>query len=275
MDSELKKAVQDVCQAAEGLKINIVLVGALMAELTPEIGSDYPLFRRTNDADFGVFVRDWDTYQTFREELLRREFKPDPHIEHRLHRGTAMVDLIPYGTQIAPGGKLAWPKSEFEMSVVGFDEVCAAASKIELEEGLSVSVITVPGFVLLKIIAFLDRKAQGKEKHRDDAKDIEYWLRNYAGGTEDDRRFDQIRESGIAHEEYETAGAVLLGMAVCALASAAAAEYIDRFLGESEDLYSPFLDVLAAGALDDAEERKRKEGAALLAAFKKGYKHGG
>src|SRR3989344_3759340 len=108
MDSELKKAVQDVCRAAEGLKLDIVLVGALMAELTPEIGSDYPRFRRTNDADFGVYLRGWSTYKKLREELIRHKFEPDSRIEHRLRRGAAMVDLIPYGPQIAPKGKLSW-----------------------------------------------------------------------------------------------------------------------------------------------------------------------
>jgi len=275
MDSEIKEVVCAVCRAAEGLGVEVVLVGALTTELTPEKGSDYPQFRRTNDADFGVCVRDWPTYEKLREKLLGDEFKfePDKSIEHRLHRGNAMTDIIPYGNEIAPGGTLVWPKSEFEMSVVGFDEVCAAADKVELEEGLSVSVITVPGFVLLKIIAFLDRKAQGEEKHKDDAKDIGYWLENYAGGTEDERRYDLANKSDLKHEDYVTAGAVLLGMEVGALASEAAAECVGKFLSESEDLYSPFLDILAAGSLDDAGERKRKEGMALLAAFKKGYQH--
>ncbi|MFC1523025.1 hypothetical protein ACFL6Y_11510 [Elusimicrobiota bacterium] len=273
MDSELKKVVRGVLKIAEGLKIDIVLVGALMAELTPEIESDYPRFRRTNDADFGVYVRNWPTYQKLRNELLECKFTPDRSIEHRLHRGTAMVDLIPYGTQIAPDGKLAWPKSEFEMTVVGFDEVCAAACRVTVGDGLSVPVITVPGFVLLKIIAYLERKAQRNEKHKDDVRDIEYWLRNYASGTMDGRRYDLAKEFGLAHEDYETAGAVLLGIEVRALASAAAAQYLDRFLMKSDDPDLPFLDIMAASFLEETAEKKRKEGLALLAAFKKGYHH--
>ena len=100
-----------------------------------------------------MYVRGWPTYKKLREELIQRKFDPDPRIEHRLRRGAAMVDLIPYGPQIAPEGKLAWPESEFEMTVVGFDEVSAAARKVALGGGVSVPVITVPGFVLLKIIA--------------------------------------------------------------------------------------------------------------------------
>jgi len=273
MDSELKEAIQDVCQAAEGLKLDITLVGGLMAELTPEITPEYPRFRRTNDADFGVYVRDWATYQKLREELLRRKFGPNPKIEHRLHRGTAIVDLIPYGSQIAPDGKVVWLKSEFEMTVVGFDEVCATARKVELGDGLCLPVITVPGFVLLKIIAYLERKAQGGEKYKDDARDIEYWLRNYASGAEDGRRFDLVKKPGLSHEDYETAGAVLLGLEVRGLTSSRAAAYVDRFIQESEDPDSPFLDILPGGLIDDAADKKRAEGLALLASFKKGWQH--
>ena len=275
MENELKETVREVCSAAEKLKINVVLVGALMAQYTLELGSDYPKFRGTNDADFGVSVRDWESFKKLHEELLARDFKANPKIEHRLHRGATMVDLIPYGSQIAPDGKLTWPESGFEMTVTGFDEVCAAARKADQSNDPSLPVITVPGFVLLKIIAFLDRRARHDPKHRDDGKDIEYWLRNFASGTDDARRFDWAGQSGLAHEDYETAGAVLLGVEVGKLASPEAAVYVDRFMKESEDLYSPFMDALAAGQHEEAADKKRRDGLALLAAFKKGYAHGG
>lgn len=274
MDSELAKAVQAVSEAASSLKLDIVLVGALMAEFTPEMGADYPRFRRTNDADFAVYVRDWPTYEKLREELSKREFKPNPKIEHRLHRRTAMVDLIPYGAQIAPGGALAWPQSGFVMIVTGFEEACAAARKAASADGLELPVVTVPGFVLLKMIAYLERKAKRDASFKDDARDIGYWLHNYAGGTDDGRRFDLAKTPGMRHEEYETAGAVLLGMGVGALASAEASAHVDHFLSESEDVYSPFFDALAAGSLEEEAERRRNEGVALLKAFKKGYLHG-
>jgi predicted nucleotidyltransferase len=271
MESELKQAVQAVADAAKSLKLDVALVGALMAEFTPEMGSDYPRFRRTNDADFGVYVRDWLTYKKLRDELLRRGFESNSRIEHRLHQGTAMVDLIPYGPRIAPDGKIAWPQSGFEMRVTGFDEVCAAARAAAPTNGLSVPVITVPGFVLLKAMAYLDRKEQGDAKHKDDASDIEYWLRNYASGVEDGRRFDLAQKSDFALVDYETAGAVLLGIEVGALASVEAAACVNRFLSESTDLYSPFMDALASISIDEASKKKRSEGLSLLAAFKKGY----
>ncbi|MBI5210133.1 MAG: hypothetical protein HY927_09210 [Elusimicrobia bacterium] len=273
MERELKRAVQEVADAAKVLNLDIVLVGALMSEFSPEIEADYPRFRRTNDADFAIHMRDWPTYKKLRAALLAKEFKPNPKIEHRLHLGTAMVDLIPYGSKIAPYGKLTWPESELQMTVTGFDEVCAAARRSASVKDAPIPVITVPGFVLLKIIAYLDRKERGGDKYKDDARDIAYWLQNYAGGTNDERRFGLAKEPGFAGQDYETAGAVLLGKEVRALASAAAAAHVDRFLQQSQDRYSPFIDALAAGMTDGSANKKRDEGVALLTAFGKGYQH--
>ncbi len=273
MESELRKAVQEVADAAKSLSISVVLVGALMSEFASEIEPDYPRFRRTNDADFAFNTPDWSAYQKLRETLLGKGFNQNPKIEHRLHLGNAMVDLIPYGPQIAPAGKLVWPDSGFEMTVTGFDEVCAAARKSGESKGAPLWVITVPGFVLLKIISYLERKERGDGKHKDDAKDIAYWLNNFAGGSGDERRFGLAAEREYTDQDYATAGAVLLGKEVGALASAAAGAYVERFLRESADRYSPFVDMLAAGALDEAADRRRDEGVALLAAFGKGFRH--
>lgn len=273
MEDELKAAVLDVCSAAEKLEIRVVLVGALIAQFSSEIGADYPKFRGTNDADFAVSVRDWESYKKLYDELKARGFKPNPKIEHRLHRGTTMVDLIPYGSQIAPDGKLSWPESGMTMSVVGFDEVCAAAHTAAESKAPPVPVIAAPGFVLLKIISYLERKEQGHVKYRDDGRDIAYWLRNYASGTHDGRRYDLAGRQDLNHEDYETAGAVLIGVEVGQLASPGAAGYVERFMKDSAAEFSPFMDTLAAGQFEKEANKKRREGVALLNAFTKGYQH--
>ncbi|MBI3547633.1 MAG: hypothetical protein HY078_01135 [Elusimicrobia bacterium] len=141
MDSELKKAVLDVYRTAESLGIKCVLVGALISELSPEIGPDYPRFRRTNDADFAIYVPDWAAFGTLRAKLIEQAFKEDTRTEHRLLKGAVKVDLIPYGESIAPHGKLHWPDSEFEMNVIGFKEVCAAANNTVQEGGPQIPII--------------------------------------------------------------------------------------------------------------------------------------
>ena len=271
METELKKAVLEVYKTAEASGIAGVLIGALIAELSPEIGPDYPRFRRTNDADFALHVPDWTSFQALRARLIELDFKQHPKIEHRLLKGSVLVDLIPYGKGVAPNGKLRWPESDLEMNVIGFEEACAAAGKKVLDDGPDIPIITIPGFVLLKIIAFLDRQARWDAKHKDDAGDIYYWLKNYASGTADDRRFAVTAKLGGETLEYETAGAALLGLEVGQLASKEAGELVDKFLNKSGDLYTPFMDAIAGRAIDeDQDKQKRKEALDLLNAFEKG-----
>ena len=273
MESELEEVVLEVFRTADNLGIKCVLVGALTSELSPEVGPDYPPFRRTNDADFAVHVPDWTSFNNLRARLIELRFTQHPKIEHRLLRGSVLVDLIPYGEGVAPRGKLHWPKSEFEMNVVGFKEVCAAANDQVKAGGPKVPVITTPGFVLLKIIAFLDRKARQEIKYQDDARDVLYWLTNYASGAADPRRFDAAAKMGGETVDYAAAGAALLGLEVGQLASQAAGEVVGEFLQGSEDLYSPFMDVTASRAFDEDTEKKARQATLdLLKAFARGYR---
>lgn len=273
MKNELKTAILQVYNTAQELGIKGVLVGALIAELSPEVGPDYPRFRGTNDADFAVYVPDWDSFNTLRARLITLGLEQHPKIEHRLRRGTVVVDLIPYGEGVAPKGKLHWPESDFEMNVVGFKEVCAAANEQVREGSPKVPIITIPGFVLLKIIAFLDRKASREARYKDDAGDIHYWLTNYASGSKDSRRFEVAPKLGGEAVEYEVAGAALLGLEVGQLASKEAGLIVEKFLQESGDLYSPFMDSTVGRALDEETDKKNRQATLdLLKAFDRGYR---
>ena len=110
MEPDLAKTVEEVRRTAEAVGCKISLVGALVFEFSPEF-PDSLRFRRTNDADFAVFVRDWAAFAVLKDALLKSEFKNDNKTEHRLHRGTTQIDLIPYGPKVAPAGKLTWPES--------------------------------------------------------------------------------------------------------------------------------------------------------------------
>ena len=262
MEPELAKSVEEFRRTAEAVGCKISLVGALVFEFSPEF-PDSLRFRRTNDADFAVLVRDWAAFTVLKDALLKSGFKNDNKTEHRLHRGTTQIDLIPYGPKVAPAGKLTWPESGMVMTVTGFDEVCKAAG--ESKPGKPhVPVVTLPGFAILKTVAFFERRP-GPE-YRDDARDLDYCLEHYASREEDGRRY----ELG-AEQEYETAGAVLLGREVRKLASPEAGKYMDRLFDETKDLYCSFIEALGFGLMDEAVEDRKRRGLALIEAFKKGY----
>lgn len=277
MNPELLKAVVDVNAVAEELGIKVVLVGALMMEFTAEIRPDYPQPKRTNDADFAAFVKDWADFERLRGALEAKGYRRDPRVEHRLTNTekTLRLDLIPIGG-VAQCGKIVWPQSKFEMTVIGFEEVCTAVAT-EVREGLpKVPVITVPGFALLKIIAFQDRFEEQNLKYQNDVEHLAYWLEHYALiGEKDDRRFDFIERMGWRDLDINAAGAALLGAEVRKLCSAQARERVERFFAKCIDPQSAFIETLLrlkrSAYSPEGLEKLRGEAVEWLKAFKRGY----
>jgi len=102
---------------------------------------------------------------------------------------------------------------------------------------------------------------------------LHYWLQNYAPGADDPRRFEVTGKMGGEAVEYEAAGAVLLGLEVGRLASSEAGQVVDRFLRESGDPYTPFVDGVVARALDgERDAQNRAEAFGLLKALERGYR---
>lgn len=278
MTPELLKAVVDVNAVAMELDIKVVLVGALMMEFTAEIRPDYPQPKRTNDADFAAFVKDWEAFDRLRAALEAKGYVRAPRVEHRLINAEAAVllDLIPVGGGVTNDGKIIWPESKFEMTVIGFEEVCTAVAT-EVRAGLpKVPVITVPGFALLKIIAFQDRFEEGNIKYQNDVEHLAYWFEHYASiGEQDDRRFDFIERTGWRDLDINAAGAALLGAEVRKLCSTQARERAEKFFAEVIDSHSAFVETLLrlkrSTYSTEGLEKLRGEVVEWLKAFKRGY----
>jgi len=273
--TELLKAVLDVNAAAEALGIKVVLVGALMMEFTTEIRPDYPQPKKTNDADFAVFVENWESFNRLRAGLEAKGYLRAPKVEHRMvnEAKSILIDLIPIGGGITGDGKIAWPESEQVMTVIGFPEVCAATAT-EVREGLpKVPVITVPGFVLLKIIAFQDRFEEKDLKYPNDVEHLAYWFEHYASISEkDERRFALLQQQGWTDLDVNFAGAALLGREVRPLCSADAMTRIRKFIVDSLDPYSPFIETLLKQRRSMSNpEGLRAEAIEWLKAFQRGF----
>lgn len=238
MDDLIRGVLQDVVRVSRANGVEPVVVGASAMLLAPEIAEARLVFRRTNDVDFAVAVPGWGEFAAIKAGLEKADFKVKPKVEHRLTRNGAIVDLIPFGPECAPKGEFAWPESGLVMNVRGYRAACGAARLIKIGGGLSVRVVTVPGFVLLKIPAFLDRHGRGDMKHRDDAGDIDFWLRNYESGGET-RRYE-VKNIG-----FDLAGAGLLGEEIGRLAAEECSGCVSEFLERHADAESPFMDIVA------------------------------
>lgn len=109
----------------------------------------------------------------------------------REHGFSLPVDLVPFHGVTQSDQKIAWPpEGEFVMNVAGFEEALASALLIEAEANLAVRVTSIPGLIVLKLIAWLDRKVTNNK----DAADIFTLLSMYASAGNENRIYDEEHE---------------------------------------------------------------------------------
>lgn len=94
------------------------------------------------------------------------------------------------------------------MNVAGFEEALAPALQIELEPGLMISVASLPGLALLKLIAWDDRHLENNK----DSADLYKLLATFDRAGNEERIFDDEPEllESLEHD-LTLAGAVILG----------------------------------------------------------------
>jgi predicted nucleotidyltransferase len=269
MDKNLLEAIALLQEVTRSAGLEIYLVGALASDVAAR-EADLPTFRGSQDADFAVQVDGWVTFKKLRSALIVAKFDPVPKIEHRFRLHGALVDIIPFGPEIAaPHGQIVWPESNHEMVVVGLSEAADVASEVDLSGGLRVRCISAVGIALLKIISFMERRKS--EKGPNDAADLLYWLKNYASGPKDNRRFDVLGR-GLEGVNFENAGAALLGAEVGKITFGIAHEYVERFLQDAGTAYGHFVNAAMPGFFDaDRDDVERDRIVRLVSAFGQGY----
>jgi len=197
--------------------------------------------RATADIDFAFAINDWTELERLREELLAtKHFERVPHKEQRLqytdpeHGFQLPVDLIPFGGVASEKRTISWPpEGDFVLNVAGFEEALAAALSIELESGLVISVASLPGLAILKMVAWGDRHLVNNK----DAADLYKILTSFDRAGNQERIFEQEIEL-LESVDYDLtlAGAQLLGRDVARLADSAAATQIVNLLNSSTEV---------------------------------------
>src|ERR1019366_7652770 len=191
--------------------------------------------RATRDIDFGIAVKSWDEFQGLKERMIATgEFAGDSKAQQRLvytDRATGFsipVDLIPFRGVASANQMIAWPPDrDVVLNVAGFEEAWGSSLPVEVEDGFTVRVASVPGLALLKLIAWADRGVQNNK----DAADLYRLLATYSEAGNLDRLYDQ--ESALLESvlfDLEIAGAELLGRDVARIYPAATMEQARAWL---------------------------------------------
>ncbi len=170
--------------------------------------------RATRDVDFGVAVSSWADFERLKEGLVEHHAFAPGNAKHALTYCPADgahpigIDIIPYGGVEETGGHIHWPPhGDDVMNVSGFDVAASHALHVEFTEGDALAVASLPGLVLLKLFAWLDRGTYGAK----DAIDLVTIASEYAAAGQEDRLWDEhphlVTDAGY---DLQVAGALLL-----------------------------------------------------------------
>jgi predicted nucleotidyltransferase len=196
--------------------------------------------RATRDIDLAVTVKDWASFESIRRQLEHSGHFRLANESHRVFYSRAPevaggypVDILPFGGVENPAGQFAWPPDDKTiMSVIGFEEALRAAVPVQIADGLTIPIASVPSLVALKFIAWSDRdNDQGKQK---DAQDLALLLRTYDRLGSLDRLYGEeaplLEQVGF---DLCLAGARLLGKDVGRFFSARTVSQLLRMLTDA------------------------------------------
>lgn len=165
-----------------GLKkfdIDFYLVGAVARDLWMSAINDIPPSRITGDIDFAIFINDKGTYDNLKKYLIEVEgFSPYKGNAFVLvWKGFIQVDLLPFGEIKDKNDAVSIEDSGLtSLNMPGFKEIYDdGLPVVELEEIHKFKFCTLPGIVILKLMAWQDRP----EIRRDDIKDMSNILKHF------------------------------------------------------------------------------------------------
>lgn len=257
MDAKIIAALQVLSRVFFQQRRRFVLIGATVPQIVADFRELYaPGSRETRDVDAVAEVASWEDFANLRT-LLQQEGFRQSRIEHELLWDTDVrIDLVPFGPALVQHDKLSWPSSGAVMSVCGFEEALACAREERIAPDLKVPVVTIPGLVLTKVIAYMDRP----EIRVRDLVDIVYCFDHYETKPGESRRFDLAdNEVNGVPVKFEEAGALLLGKEVGSLAKPNSLAIVRRFAELFSDEFArPISQMLVEEKrLVDNEARRR------------------
>jgi predicted nucleotidyltransferase len=226
--------LEAVAQTATSLGFPYFLTGATARDLVLENIFGRPPGRLTRDLDFGFALSDWKQFETLKAALIATgRLEADRAIQRVLYLYSpeikVNVDLIPFGG-IQNGSTISWPlQNDFVMNVAGFSEALESAIHVQIDTDLVIPVASLPGLIILKLFAWLDRKHE-----RRDAPDILKIISEYADAGNEERLYtDELQLLEAAKFDITTAGARLLGEDARRISTAETAATLIKVLGDT------------------------------------------
>jgi predicted nucleotidyltransferase len=197
-----------------GQGIPFYVVGAMARDIVLGMIHGRKPNRKTNDLDIAIMVQDWYAYEKISTDLgADSDFTKCTNQKQRWYfKDSVTLDIVPFGEIAKADRHIYWPPDETPaMSVSGFPAMAINALEIILDKEASIGVASLPGFFLLKLSAWKDRR------YDRDAQDIasildEYLEINYDRAARDHPDIFEQQEFTVL-----AAGAHLMGRDICQL----------------------------------------------------------
>jgi predicted nucleotidyltransferase len=266
------EVVHEIEKVSKALGLELLLVGAQAKVILLENIHGLNPGRATGDIDFAFVVESWYQYNQIKQNLVvTGKFRELPKERQRLLYKSSLikhefvVDIIPFGAVQDAKNMIAWPpEMDVVMSVSGYQEALESALLVELNDELTIKVVSLAGLAILKIFAWSERGTATENK---DAIDLLTLLRTYHEAGNTDRIYEVPQPDVMESMNYnpDHMGAWLLGYDVAAIANESTIKAITTLLeNKKESLVLQMAKSLSGNenALDVAE--------ALLSSFTQG-----
>ena len=167
----MNAAMAALQRAFDHFGINFYLIGAVARDIWMTQIYAEPDRRTTKDLDLAVFINDTAEYDALLTWLVEQQgFARTQSSAFCLlypsatGSGHVAVDLMPFGAIADEAGDVYFSGRGMErISTVGFTEVLAEAATVATPTGQQWRVVTLPGIVVLKLMAWQDRPERGKD----------------------------------------------------------------------------------------------------------------
>lgn len=274
IDKVAVSALGRIHQISSSMSIPFFIVGATARDILIEVHYGIESKRATVDIDIAVFIENWDQFNHLKDELIRAaDFAPTRDIQRLLFKKRLPVDIVPFGGVAEKGDLIEWPPDgSFKMSVMGFRECFQHAVQVKISDKpkLSVSVVSLDGLAILKLVSWDDNSARRQK----DASDLVFIIRNYLDAGNLERLFEEAPDIVDSGEyDYEAGSARLLGRDISKIAYTGTTNRLieilrresknkrghgiamdvlqgDRFADESYEKVSAYFDALLQGLTD-------------------------
>ncbi len=187
-------------------KTNFLLVGAMARDIVLREVYHYPgAQRKTIDYDLAVIVESWEHYHNILTAIEEIGFQRLQNTQ-RLYSSDFIIDVIPIG-KVVVNSTISWPPDySIVMNVMGFHEVYESALIFSLENGKHFKIASLAGLVILKLIAWSERRIDTNK----DAEDLLFILNNY-NDFDSSYLFEENSDLLTNKDyDYQVAGAVVL-----------------------------------------------------------------